>query len=269
MEPQQQLLDAAERGDVEEVSSLLTNNPGLDVNCPNERQITALHYASGYGCVEVVKLLLAHPHINVNVRVEEGQTPLSLGCWNGKVSVVEVLLKDPRVDVTLDDIDGRTPLWGASFNGYDEVIEWLIASGRDLGNVTNVKGKYGVREFSALEIARAEKFDKVSALLERFVVNPTQTRHELRVKLGVLDEVAAEIFALTVFLCDDLLHLKPALASSTSTFATARFFAIAFKLPMELQMILCRRAVGSMKQNTLRKDSEAAFKSLAKILSSK
>ena len=41
---------------------------------------------------------------------------------------------------------------------------------------------------------------------------------------------------------------------------------IAAKLPMELQMILCHRAVGSMKQNILRKDSEAAFKSLARIL---
>jgi len=35
---------------------------------------------------------------------------------------------------------------------------------------------------------------------------------------------------------------------------------------MELQMILCSRAVGSMKQNILRKDSEAAFKGLAKFL---
>jgi len=35
---------------------------------------------------------------------------------------------------------------------------------------------------------------------------------------------------------------------------------------MELQMILCHRVVGSMKQNILRKDSEAAFKALARIL---
>jgi len=35
---------------------------------------------------------------------------------------------------------------------------------------------------------------------------------------------------------------------------------------MELQMILCRHAVGSTKENILLKDSEAAFKSLARIL---
>ena len=97
-------------------------------------------------------------------------------------------------------------------------------------------------------------------MLERFIVDPALTRHELRVKLGILEVLAAEVFALTVFLCDDLPQLKPALT------ATTRFFAIASKLPMELQMILCHRAVDSMKQNILRKDSEAAFKSLARIL---
>ena len=96
------------------------------------------------------------------------------------------------------------------------------------------------------------------------MTNPTQTRHELRVKLGVLDELAVEVFALIVFLCDDLLHLKP--ARDTATPSSVKFFTIALKLPMELQMILCHRAVDSMKQNILHKDSEAAFKSLARTL---
>ena len=95
------------------------------------------------------------------------------------------------------------------------------------------------------------------------MVNLTLTRHQVRVKLGLLDALAAEVFALTVFLCDDLLQLKPALITSSNQAATAsRFFVIAGKLPMELQMILCHRAVGSTKQNFLLKDSEVAFKSL-------
>ena len=68
---------------------------------------------------------------------------------------------------------------------------------------------------------------------------------------------------MTVFLCDDLLQLSPAAAVSD---AALRFFAVASQLPMELQMMLCHRAVSSMKQNILRKDSEAAFKHLARIL---
>jgi len=97
------------------------------------------------------------------------------------------------------------------------------------------------------------------------MTDPALTRHELRVKLGVLDELATEVFALIVFLCDDLLQLKP--ASPPATAATAlRFFAIAKRLPMELQMILCYHVVGSTKQNIPRKYSEIAFKVLARIL---
>jgi len=102
------------------------------------------------------------------------------------------------------------------------------------------------------------------SLLERYTTNPAQTRHEVRVKLGLLEALAAEVFASTVFLCDDLLHLKP--ASYPAAAATIRFFVIASKLPMELQMILCHRAVGSMKQNIPHKDSEPSFRSLAKNL---
>ena len=229
-----------------------------------------LHTASSNGHVEVVKLLLAFPDINANLKDSNGQTPLSFACESGQVSVVQLLLKDYRVDVTLADNDGRTPLWWASYSGKHEVIERLIASGRDLGDI----GKKGIdwevgEDYTALEIARKCRSADIVSLLERFLANPAQTSHELRVKLGVLDPLAAELFAVVVFLCDDLLHLKPAshLAAIPDHAAAAatRFFAIASKLPLELQMMLCHRAVGSMKQNILLKYSEAAFKSLARI----
>ena len=100
------------------------------------------------------------------------------------------------------------------------------------------------------------------SLLERYTIDQAQTRHELRVKLGVLDELAVEVFALTVFLCDELVQLE---AAPTTNSAAGRFFTLACKLPLELQMMLCHRAVGSMKEN-IHKDSEAAFKSLTKSL---
>jgi len=40
----------------------------------------------------------------------------------------------------------------------------------------------------------------ISTKTLKLMVNPAQIRHELQVKLGVLYECAAEIFALTVFL---------------------------------------------------------------------
>ena len=267
---EKQLYDAASSGRVSEVSSLLRDHPEINVNWADLMQWTPLHMASWYSHVEVVKLLLAHPNIDVNVKTDIGETPFLLSFQEGPVSVGQLLQRDLRVDVTLDDNDGRTPLWWASYSGKHEVIERLIASGRDLGDI----GKKGIdwevgEDYTALEIARKCRSADIVSLLERFLDNPAQTSHELRVKLGVLDPLAAELFAVVVFLCDDLLHLKPAshLAAIPDHAAAAatRFFAIASKLPLELQMMLCHRAVGSMKQNILLKYSEAAFKSLARI----
>jgi len=260
------LNEAVRCGRACEVSFLLRDHPGINVNWanPHLRLSTALHFASISGQVEVVKLLLAHPAINVNVKDRSGTTPLSLVCESGNLSCVRLLLKDPRINVTLDDNKGCTPLWKACCFGHREAVEWLIASGKHLSE-THKGSSYDGRHRTALEIARKRKNTEVVSLLKRFMAKSAQTRHEVRVKLGVLDELAAEVYALTVFLCDDLLQLKPALPITAFT-ATTRFFVIASKLPMELQMILCHRAVGSTKQNILHQDSEAAFKDLAQTL---
>jgi len=174
------------------------------------------------------------------------------------------------VSMSHSDESGCTPLWKAACNGYWKVIELLIASGRDLGDINQMTGKEPEgEERTALEIARERGQTEVIPLLERFMETPIQTRHELRVQLGFADALAAELYAVLVFLCDELLQFKPAsLASAVTSFnpAAVRFFAIAKRLPMELQMVLCHVAVGSAKDSILSKDSEAAFKSLARVL---
>ena len=157
------------------------------------------------------------------------------------MSVIRLQLKDPRVDITLDDNDGCTPLWLASSKGRYEVFEWLVASGRDLGDIENKKGRYAemAKTTRPSKLQKKCKRTEVVSLLERFIANPTQTRQELCMKLGMLDELAAEVFALVVYLCDELLQFTPAShLSSATTAAATRFFAIAAMLPMELQMIL-------------------------------
>ena len=68
---------AAKSGRVEEVSALLKDNFGLDVNWGDCKRWTALHHASEEGHAEVVKLLLAHPNINVNALDAFGESPFS------------------------------------------------------------------------------------------------------------------------------------------------------------------------------------------------
>ena len=105
---------------------------------------------------------------------------------------------------------------------------------------------------------------EVVTLLERFQENPVKTRHVVRLELGWYNEAAAQMFALVVFVSDGLLKTK-----ATGVKAGARrtrFFNIAAQLPLELQMVLCFRQVGSGKEIIPGKESEVAFKSLTRRL---
>jgi hypothetical protein len=255
-----QLRKACNSGNLSKVKKFLGDNPTFDVNYVldgNGR--TALHLACFHGHHEVVSVLVVHSQINVNQKTNYGDTPFLLGCLNGRVKVVKVLLKDHRVDINMAYDDGCIPLWFVSYRGYVEVIKGMIALRGD--EVDREKsGKYDGEYSTAIEIARKENNSEMVSLLERFKAKPAQTRHELRVELGLVDELAAELFAMTVFICDDFLRLKEA---SSSAAAILRFFNIVTGLPMELQMVLCSRVFGSSKENIKSKDSEAAFKSLA------
>jgi hypothetical protein len=136
------------------------------------------------------------------------------------------------------------------------VIKWWIASGRemDLGEPGNEKN-------DAIGAATRNERNEEVSLLERFRDHPEETRHEVRVELGWLEEMAAEFFALVVFLCDSLLEIR-----GESMTGAARFFRIAQKLPIELQMVLSYRMVGSMGGNIRGEQRELAFRELAKKL---
>ena len=113
----------------------------------------------------------------------------------------------------------------------------------------------------AIGIAYMYSQPEVATLLERFEENPVETRHTLRVELGWYDEMAAEMFALVVFVSDGLLQIKDTTASPA-----VRYFSIATQLPFELQMVLCFRLIDSTKEIIPGKESEVSFKCLARRL---
>ena len=169
------------------------------------------------------------------------------------------MLGDSRVNANEPNSYGRTPLWVAAANSHPDTIKWWIASGREMD-----LGKPGDLDKTDV-IGKARKYGRteVVTLLERFKSDTTQTRQATRVELGWYDELAAERFALVVFVSDGLLQIK----DTTTATPAARFFSIARCLPLELQMVLCYRMVGSAKEITSGKDSEAAFKLVAKWIS--
>jgi len=70
------------------------------------------------------------------------------------------------------------------------------------------------------------------------------------------------MFALVVFVSDGLLQINDTATLSPA----ARLFKIARRLPLELQMMLCYRVVESGKEIIPGKESEVAFKELARRL---
>jgi len=153
--------------------------------------------------------------------------------------------------------NGFTPLWRAACWGHLDVIKWWIASGREID-----LGKPGeVNMTDAIGVAKERGKREVVSVLERFKENPEETRHAVRVELGLLDALAAKMFALVVFVSDGLLQIN-----DTTPPPAARFFKIAAQLPLELQMVLCFRQIGSAKEMISGRESEVAFKELARKL---
>ena len=252
--------EAAFDGDEVWVEKMLRHYADIiDVNRPNEEfyEWTALHYAARHGHHHLMRFLLGHPAIDVNPRNSDGSTPFKQACYWGQTSCVRLLLGDPRVLVNEPNLKGYTPLrWAASRGNIDTIRHWIV-SGREMD-----LGITGSEESDA--IGKASKKVEVAALLRRFVRNPVETRLAVQRELGfAADRLAADVFALVVFVSDGLFEVttgeKPAAARA------ARFFASARRLPLELQMILCHYVVGSVAQVIQRTERERAFVDLARI----
>jgi len=254
------MLAAVCEGNAKRLAELMGQDPGFNVNMDlHGHGNSLLHHAckGGNRRSPVIPILLAHPDIDVNVKTEYGSTPFYWACVLGYASCVRELLKDSRVKVNEPDTGRCTPLWAAAGNCHPHIIKWWIASGREMD-----LGKPGDVDYTdAIGVAKKCGWTEVVTLLERFRSDASKTRSEVRVELGLLDELAAEMFALVVFVSDGLLQVK-----DTTPSPAARFLNIARQLPLELQMVLCFRQVGSAKEIIPGKDSEVAFKELARKL---
>ena len=253
------MLAAVCDGDAKELAELMRQDPSFNVNRVVDEYGRTLLYAA---CLEssrspVIPLLLAHPDIDVNLTDISESTPFYRACQYGHTSCVRELLKDSRVKVNEASGVGFTPLWAAAAFGHLDIIKWWIASGRELDLGT----PGDLNQTDAIGKAKDRGRTEMVTLLERFKENPAEARHIVRVQLGLVDEPAAEMFALVVFVSDGLLQVKKLV---DSTPPAARFFRISTQLPLELQMVLCYRVVGSAKEIISGKDGEKAFKDLAK-----
>ncbi len=158
----EQLLEAAEKGQTKKVKNLLKN--GADVNAKDaDTEWTALEYAAAYGRTKTVELLLnkgadnrdnalrlaaswghtktvkllIEKEADVNAKGDLGVTALMSAYSH--TEVVKLLL-DKGADVNVKDENGSTALILASFGGSPtEVVKLLLDKGADV----NAKTKDG------------------------------------------------------------------------------------------------------------------------------
>jgi len=258
---EKRLFNAAIRGDTAAVAGILRTCPAIDVNWRSEAGWAPLHAACEYGHNAIVVLLMSHPEIDPNRRDSfGGRSPLFWACVKGSTACVRLLLRDPRVRVLGGSDFGYTPLRWAAGNGHVGVVERWIASGREVD-----LGRPGNPLSDALGAARWQGMTEVAELLNHYRRDPAKARHEARLRLGCQEELAADVFALLVFLCDDLVTLPLAEAATPPQRAAAtRFFAVARRLPMDVQMVLCHRSIGSPKTVITGNASELAFQALGR-----
>lgn len=288
-----QLLVACHWGIVEDVKTILKENPEININKWGETGMAALHIACREGRDNVVAILLAHPGIGVNMINMTGSTPFSLAVRNGQVECVRLLLEDPRVTShNQKNNDGESPLWLAANRGFIDVIKVWMASGKpmDMGTPGDewsdpVKGAEKRPMFMSRESEMIRNKDASGDLLKRFREDPDRTRYKVRLELGICKELAADFFALVVFVCDGLLKypedgrrfytVSDTITTDTAVTTTTRlinitgmtgFLGIARRLPIEIQMVLCCRVVGWGADNIPGGAREAAFRGLAAAL---
>ena len=237
------------------VKAKLARAHEIDVNALDVGNGNMLHCACYLGHIEIVKLLLAHPAVDPNARDTEFMTPLAMACVFERDEVFKFMLEDERIDINAV-IKGETSMALALRVCAIGIAKLGIASGREFSLVG-----LDILKIGNSHLVKHKDHNATYLFAERLYTDHQLTRFETQMELGHLHVPAAEAFALVVFMCEDLLTIKPGGADDLDH--ARKFLSITQRLPMELQMIVCNRFVGSLDDHVLSKDSERAFGRLA------
>lgn len=176
------LVDAADRGDKDEVAKLLKS--GQNPDSKGEFGVTSLMRAALRGHTEISEMLIK-AGAYVNAADVGGETPLHLAARNGNGNMVKMLL---HYDAQIDAVDNQqwTPLMRSIASRNEETTKLLVENGANL-NVTDNIGNSAL-----VHAVIAGKYEIVKIILgsDRFNVIPKEQKvASLRVaeKLGNKD----------------------------------------------------------------------------------
>ena len=158
--PDSPVADAAARGDVETVRSLVKQ--GADVNAAQGDGMTALHWAAEEGSLELAEVLIyAGARVDALTRLGS-YTPLHLASQWGHAAVVKALLAAGADANALTTTGGVRPLHFAAESGSVEAVHALVDGGADVNGAEQQWGHTPLMFAAAKNRAAA-----ITALLQR------------------------------------------------------------------------------------------------------
>lgn len=170
-EAEQSLFDAVNKKDYQNVSTILSSSPDININASDMEGYTSLHRAIVNNDLNTVMELLKNENIDVNSKLGievsidgwylGGATPLILASYLGYTDIVNALI-EKDVDIKAkDDVDGCMAIHLAAANGKNEVIEILLDV--DASNINDVDNKGNTPLHWA---SMKDRADTVSLLIE-------------------------------------------------------------------------------------------------------
>lgn len=121
------LLEAAKRGETEEVRTLMSNGAPFTTDWLGT---SPLHFSAQYGHYNTAEVLL-RAGISRDARTKVDRTPLHVASQEGHVEIVNLLLQH-SADIDARDMLKMTPLHWATEKGHIQVIEILLKAGADV-----------------------------------------------------------------------------------------------------------------------------------------
>ncbi|OWF48478.1 Transient receptor potential cation channel subfamily A member 1 [Mizuhopecten yessoensis] len=122
---------AVQNGHPEVITQLLENGCASVMECLDQRDQTALHYAARLGDMLILNALLKH-RCRLDARDQNGKTPLHIAAEYSNSKVIDILMQASQTELNDMDSDGKTPIMIAAETGNYNTAQALLYHGADL-----------------------------------------------------------------------------------------------------------------------------------------
>jgi len=275
---------------IKNIIILLLTHPNIinriDINCECDYGKTLFWTLCERGNIDGIRLLLNNPRTNLSKRNDDNTSPLRILVYWGHIQVIRWWLVT-QIEVIAGDEDSEQNFAQGTFGDFDIIKapkKILKYRELDLLSLTrhHIEAGWTVpevvsrlhRNWSLLHKALAQNIAEATRLLELFRLAPELARYQAKLDLKLPAALMAAWFALVIFVSDALLAVKDVNGVDSSSvndsngdhktlLGYCRFFNMASKLPIELQMLLCQHITKADKMIVKSSDAGIAFQHLA------